>query len=107
MCQNHEYFACGEEISKLTGSRSKNYYSSQSAATLSIYQNIFKNRSQNHSLKKYIFKIALSKKTFQKIAPSKNMLQNIFPGGNLQSLKINFFLYFFLHFLFVERTFQV
>ena len=45
-------FTCGEEISKLTVKSSKNYYSTQSAANLSIYQNIFKNRS----LKKYVSK---------------------------------------------------
>ena len=49
-------FTCGEEISKLDVQSKKNYYSSQSAANLSIYQDIFKNALQ---------KIAPTKNTFQ------------------------------------------
>ena len=60
-------FNCGEEISKLAVYSNEKYFSSQSAAKLSIYQNIFK----NYSLKKYILKIAPLKKCIFKIALSK------------------------------------
>ena len=48
-------FNCGEEISKLAVYSNEKYFSSQSAAKLSIYQNIFKNTP--------------SKKIFSKLLP--------------------------------------
>ena len=75
------FFTCGKEISNLAVYSSKNYYSSLSAANLSIYQNIFKN---------YNLKIAFSKNTFskllsQKIAPSKNLSSKFFCSLSLKN----------------------
>ena len=63
-------FNCGEEISKLAVYSNEKYFSSQSAAKLSIYQNIFK----NYSLKKNIFKTAPLKNTFSKLLSQKTLI---------------------------------
>ena len=75
------FFTCGKEISNVAVYSSKNYYSSLSAANLSIYQNIFK----NYTLKIAFSKNAFSKLLSQKIAPSKNLSSKFFCSLSLKN----------------------
>ena len=75
------FFTFGKEINNLAVYSSKNYYSSLSAANLSIYQNIFK----NYTLKIAFSKNAFSKLLSQKIAPSKNLSSKFFCSLSLKN----------------------
>ena len=74
------FFTCGKEISNVAVYSSKNYYSSLSAANLSIYQNIFKNYTLKIAFSKYTFSKLLS----QKIVPSKNLSSKFFCSLSLK-----------------------
>ena len=59
-------FICGEEIGKLAVTSCKKYYSFQSAANLSIYQNISKMASSKLLTQKLYFQNFSLKNAFQK-----------------------------------------